>query len=114
MLNVFSMMTELTILSVLCPTAPPGRIPLGPCSNTAPSDLLVDHNQPPKRLFDSNTMTCKQRDNAAANVRRIHLPFAPVYINAPGIRFSIGLFIPIINSVHLILFKQKCYEERVL
>lgn len=52
-------MVELTILSVLRPTAPAGRIPLGPCSNTAPSDLLVDHSQPPKRLLDSNKMTWK-------------------------------------------------------
>lgn len=50
---------DLTMLSVLRPTAPAGRTPLGPCSNTAPSDLLVDHSQPPKRLVDSNTMTCK-------------------------------------------------------
>lgn len=51
---------DLTMLSVLRPTGPAGRIPLGPCSNTAPSDLLVDHSQPPKRLVDSNTMTCKK------------------------------------------------------
>ncbi|TNN27761.1 hypothetical protein EYF80_062091 [Liparis tanakae] len=45
------------MLSVLRPTAPAGRIPRGPCSNTAPSALLVDHSQPPKRLLDSITNT---------------------------------------------------------
>lgn len=48
---------RLTILRVFRPTAPAGRIPLGPCSNTPPSDLLVDHSQPPKRLLDSSKMT---------------------------------------------------------
>lgn len=49
------------MLRVLRPTAPAGRIPLGPCSNTAPSGLLVELSQPPTRLLDSNKMTCKQR-----------------------------------------------------
>lgn len=52
---------DLTMLSVLRPTGPAGRIPLGPCSNTAPSDFLVDHSQPPKRLVDSNTMTWRTK-----------------------------------------------------
>lgn len=49
----------LTMLRVLCPTAPAGLIPRGPCSNTAPSDLLVELSQPPTRLLDSNKMTCR-------------------------------------------------------
>lgn len=52
---------DLTMLSVLRPTGPAGRIPLGPCSNTAPSDLLVVHSQPPKRLVDSNKMTWRTK-----------------------------------------------------
>lgn len=49
----------LTMLRTLRPTAPAGRIPLGPCSNTAPSDLLVELSQPPTRLLDSNKITCR-------------------------------------------------------
>lgn len=58
LVSVLLLWYELTILSVLEPTAPAGRIPLGPCSNTAPSDLRVDHSQPPKRLLASRRMTC--------------------------------------------------------
>lgn len=51
----------LAMLRVLRPSAPAGRIPLGPCSNTAPSHLLVEHSQPPRRLLDSNKMTYTHR-----------------------------------------------------
>lgn len=36
-----------TIFKVFRPTAPAGRTPLGPCSNTAPSSLRMELNQPP-------------------------------------------------------------------
>lgn len=59
--NVFFLEIRHTIFNVLRPTAPKDRIPLGPCSNTVPSALLVDWSQPPKRLLDSNRMTWRQR-----------------------------------------------------
>lgn len=45
-----------TIFKVFWPTAPAGRTPRGPCSNTAPSSLRMEVNQPP-HLPDSSSST---------------------------------------------------------
>lgn len=45
-----------TIFKVFRPTAPVGRTPRGPSSNTAPSSLRVELNQPP-HLPDSSSST---------------------------------------------------------
>ncbi len=50
-----------TIFKVFRPTAPAGRTPRGPCSNTAPSSLRMVLNQPPHLPDFSSSTTCISR-----------------------------------------------------
>lgn len=50
-----------TMCSVSAPTAPPGRMPRGPCSNTAPSGVRVLCSHPPRRALASSSNTWGQR-----------------------------------------------------
>lgn len=46
-----------TIFKAFQPTAPAGLTPRGPCSNTAPSSLRVEFNQPPYLPLPSRSTT---------------------------------------------------------